>query len=123
MEFMNRGGRPSQPVSSPAAAGSGNGSHNKKGLKNWVGIKLALFVLMVGVTVLALATLWFVVLGSPNSEGRHVDEKKMQAVFLNGGQVYFGNVKDLNGSYIRLSNIYYLRVNQQVQPNQSTSSS
>lgn len=124
MEFMNRGGRPSQPVSSPAAAGSSaNGSHNKKGLKSWVGLRLASTILVFSVTVLVVAMLWFVVLGSPNSEGRHVDEKKMQAVFLNGGQVYFGNVKDLNGSYIRLSNIYYLRVNQQVQPNQSTSNS
>jgi hypothetical protein len=44
----------------------------------------------------------------------------MQAVFLNGGQVYFGDIQDLNSSNVRLSNIYYLRVNQQVQPNQET---
>ena len=46
----------------------------------------------------------------------------MQAVFLNGGQVYFGNIKALNNDYVKLNNIYYLRVNQQVQPNGTTAS-
>jgi hypothetical protein len=42
---------------------------------------------------------------------------------LNGGQVYFGKIQALNSKYLTMDNIYYLRVNQQVQPNQSTSSS
>ena len=33
----------------------------------------------------------------------------LQAVFLNTGQVYFGNIKTLNNKYFVLSNIYYLQ--------------
>jgi hypothetical protein len=39
-----------------------------------------------------------------------------QAVFLTNGQVYFGKVNDINGSYVKLSDIYYLQVQQSVQP-------
>ena len=56
-----------------------------------------------------------------NDESRFVDKKKYQAVFLNGGQVYFGKIGEFNGKYLTLSDIYYLRVNQQVQPGQTTS--
>ena len=39
-----------------------------------------------------------------------------QAVFLTNGQVYFGKVSDVNGDYVKLSDIYYLQVQQSVQP-------
>jgi len=52
------------------------------------------------------------------NEGAYVKTDKIQAVFLNGGQVYFGKITSLNPNYLSMSNIYYLRVNQQVQPNQ-----
>lgn len=48
-----------------------------------------------------------------------VKENQIQAVFLDNGQVYFGNLSDTDKSYVRLTNIYYLQVNQQVQPEQS----
>lgn len=41
---------------------------------------------------------------------------KYQAVFLTNGQVYFGKVAHVDDSYVKLSNIYYLQVQQQVQP-------
>ena len=50
------------------------------------------------------------------NEGRFVKSDQYQAIFLNGGQVYFGKVGKLNSQYMTLSDIYYLRVNQQVQP-------
>jgi hypothetical protein len=53
-----------------------------------------------------------------NREDDYVDSSKYQAVFLNGGQVYFGKISALNKNYLVLSNIYYLRVTQQVQPGQ-----
>ncbi len=34
---------------------------------------------------------------------------KYQAVFLDGGQVYFGHMKDTGGEYVTLSNVYYLK--------------
>lgn len=39
-----------------------------------------------------------------------------QAVFLTNGQVYFGKVSDVNNSYVKLTDIYYLQVQQSVQP-------
>jgi hypothetical protein len=42
------------------------------------------------------------------SEDKYVDKSKYQAVFLNNGQVYFGNITSLTSNYVRLGNIYYL---------------
>ncbi len=41
-------------------------------------------------------------------EARYVDPAKYQAVFLQTGQVYFGNITNLNNNFLRMSNIYYL---------------
>src|SRR6185312_12815956 len=43
------------------------------------------------------------------SQSKYVDGSKLQAVFLNTGQVYFGNVKSFNQDYLVLSNVYYLQ--------------
>lgn len=42
-----------------------------------------------------------------------------QAVFLSNGQVYFGKTANEGSSTVKLSDIYYLRVQQQVQPKDS----
>lgn len=41
---------------------------------------------------------------------------KYQAVFLTNGQVYFGHLSNVDGGYAKLTHIYYLQVQQQVQP-------
>ncbi len=123
MEFMNRGNRSSQPTGAPAespVAQAPYTSHKKSG-RGFSWLKLSFVALLFSGTILVVALLWFVVLGSPSSEGKFVEKDKFQAVFLNGGQVYFGNIRDLNDSYLRISDIYYLRVNQQVQPDQKDS--
>jgi hypothetical protein len=78
-------------------------------------------VLVLVALIIALVAL-YTAMGGSGGESKYVDKKKFQAVFLNGGQVYFGKIRTLNASYITIDNIYYLRVNQQVQPNQTTSS-
>lgn len=126
MEWMNRGqgqGQPAgQPVHhSPNPAAAQPAQKKKRGL-NWIkGVRLAQIVLLFSVTVLIVAVVWFLALGGGKNEDSFVDKSKMQAVFLSGGQVYFGDINELNSRYMGLSNIYYLRVNQQVQPDQSTS--
>ncbi len=67
-------------------------------------------ILLFGVAaILFLMTLLFVRTGSSSyNEGGLVDSTKYQAVFLNNGQVYFGNITGLNSRYVRLNNIYYL---------------
>jgi hypothetical protein len=45
-----------------------------------------------------------------------VKSDQYQAVFLTNGQVYFGKVSNINSGYVKLSDIYYLQVQQSVQP-------
>ncbi len=54
-----------------------------------------------------------------DKESKLVDKSKFQAIFLTSGQVYFANIVTINDSYVDAKNIYYLSVNQQVQPEQS----
>ena len=52
-----------------------------------------------------------------------IKPKQFQAVFLTNGQVYFGKVAKVDSSYVKLSNIYYLQVQQQVQPEDKSKTS
>lgn len=123
MEFMNR----SNPSSAPQQAGNQQpnvGGHptppkkkrfsRKDGDK---GMRITSVVLLFSVTILLVALAASFVFG-PKSEKSYIENERLQAVFLNGGQVYFGNITDLNDKYLRMENIFYLRVNQVVQPNQ-----
>ncbi len=127
MDFnANRGNRQPQPTSSPAspqtpgASGASNGPKSASsgaGVKNKVfNLKFASIALLFSATILVVALLFYLVVGMPKNESGFVENDKYQAVFLNGGQVYFGQVTDLNNKYLRLVDIYYLRVDQQVQP-------
>lgn len=68
-------------------------------------------VLVGAVVVLIIALVTFVGLGgnAPKAESKYVDSSKLQAVFLNTGQVYFGKITSLNSRYVVLTNIYYLQ--------------
>lgn len=44
------------------------------------------------------------------------DSSKFQAVFMTNGQVYFGKLTKLGSKYTELSKVYYLQVQQPVQP-------
>lgn len=126
MEWMNRGdqrqGQPAGQVTGHAPAESVAGTRRKKAVPNLKGLKIAHVALLFSVTALLVAVVWFIALGGSTKESSYVDKDKLQAVFLNGGQVYFGDINDLNNKYLSMENIYYLRVNQQVQPNQSSNS-
>ncbi len=45
-----------------------------------------------------------------------IETDKYQAVFMTNGQVYFGKLADINKSYADLTDVYYLQVQQAVQP-------
>lgn len=80
--------------------------------------------IVMGVLLIALAVLITIVLGawimrgSGNSLSSAVKNDKYQAVFLDSqdGQVYFGKLESYNGEYYRLSDIYYVRVENKIQP-------
>lgn len=49
-----------------------------------------------------------------------VKSKQYQALFLTNGQVYFGKVSQVDKSYVKVTDIYYLQVQQTVQPKDSS---
>jgi hypothetical protein len=126
MEFnMNRGSQPAaRPATSPAAASTSNGSSNKahKGLSGPSWLRLVWVSLLFAVTIVVVLIAFMFYNSAPKAEADLIDTSKQQAVFLTNGQVYFGKVNEVNKQYLTLSSIYYLNVNQQVQPNQKDAS-
>ena len=122
MEFnMNRGSQPAaRPAQAPAAAASSNGTKTHKAGKSPAWLRVLWIVLLFAATILVIAIAILFYRGG-SKEGNLVDSKKQQAVFLTNGQVYFGHIKEINKQFVNLTGIYYLNVNQQVQPNQKDS--
>lgn len=118
MEWTNRGDS-SQATPNQAAAPTGPKHRaGKSGLHAKL-YQVGTTALLFSVTILAVFLILFVYRLDNRGEAKDVNTKQMQAVFLNGGQVYFGKINSISDSSMRLSEIYYLRVNQQVQPNQA----
>lgn len=128
MEFSSRGFQ--RNTSRPAVTGNGasggsapdnsNGNTSRKKAlgkfksgRGRIGSALG-SILFVSAIILVIA----IILGisSRSSESSYVDKNDYQAVFLEGGQVYFGKIKTMNDDYLRLSDIYYLNVDQTIQP-------
>lgn len=127
MEWMNRAApRAAQPASTQAApAGSAPTAHHggggkKKRPDNFNLGRVGVIALLFSVTILIIAVTGLIAFSKLRPESRYVNKDRLQAVFLTGGQVYFGKIRALNSSYVGMTDIYYLRVNQQVQPNQQT---
>lgn len=70
------------------------------------------------VLALVLLIIFNVLLASDTNIGRLLnwsDPTKYQAVFLSNGQIYFGQVVDVNSQTLVLEDIYYLRMSQALQ--------
>lgn len=104
MEFPNRNAQP--PAAAPVAPGAvKRGRSSDKGKWGRVGVVaavVALVILLIGI-ILVIST------GNVKSQDKYISSSKLQAVFLNTGQVYFGNIKSLNSKYFVLTNVYYLQ--------------
>lgn len=114
MDFSNRNTQPQSAAPGPqaTAAGSSGGGH-KKGKAS--SSKLNRVAVALGALLLAIVLIAIIILavqGPSKKESSYVDSSKLQAVFLNTGQVYFGNVTTLNSKYFVLTNIYYLQTAQ-----------
>lgn len=121
MEFKTQTNQPAaQPAAQPVAhvtRPSGNGGPVDNGGK---GRKLIATVLgAVVVLALVLAGL-FLLMSQKGGQDAAVDKNKFQAVFMTNGQVYFGHLSSTEGEYVELSDIYYLQVQQDVQPSTGT---
>ncbi len=109
MEFPNRNvpthaAAPSVP---PSATGTPisrkSRDENQWGRAGFFGMFVAIVILIGAVIALSIGS------NNVDPENKFVDNTKLQAVFLNTGQVYFGNIKTLNSKYFVVKNIYYLQ--------------
>lgn len=75
----------------------------------------ALAVLLIAVSVVVLG--WFVNKAFASlTADMAIKSKEYQAIFLSNGQVYFCKLAKVDASYVKCTDIYYLQVQQQVQP-------
>ncbi len=127
MEFSSRGFQ--RNTSRPTTAGNGasgnptpdspNGSPSsrKKAFNKFKGSRIGSLlggILFISAIILVIAVIFGI--SSRSSESSYVNSDDYQAVFLEGGQVYFGKLKAMNDNYFNLSDIYYLNVDQNIQP-------
>lgn len=103
------------PAVAASSSRNSNGSSNSNSILNTV-----LVVLLIITSVIASAYLITRMVASTSSGGA-VKGKQFQALFLTNGQVYFGHLANVNDGYVKLTDIYYLQVQQSVQPGQSNS--
>lgn len=105
-----------QPMAPQAHVQNTMSSIKKKGFtKTQAFMTVALF----SVAILATLMLLLIVLGGGGKDlASAVKKDQYQAVFLNSqdGQVYFGKLEAYNEQYYRLTDIFYVRVEQKIQP-------
>jgi hypothetical protein len=82
-----------------------------------------LVVLLIITSVVASAYLILRLVTTTGNNGGDIKTKQYQALFLSNGQVYFGRLSAVDNDYVKLTDIYYLQVQQSVQPGSSSSSS
>ena len=119
-------GNPEQPVTSfPNGSMGGHqvptrkdkNSKRKGSLSGFNNLSSIILLFLVGLLIIAIIAFSVSFRGDQaNNESKFVANDQMQAVFLTGGQVYFGKIRALNDKYVGLTDIYYLSVKQQVQP-------
>jgi hypothetical protein len=129
MEFSSRNPQPpvqntvQHPVQNSPAGGNrqNKSSEGRKDLWQRVGIIsaiVAVVILLIGVIALVYSDNR----GTVDNESKYIYANKLQAVFLNTGQVYFGNIKDLNNNFMILTNIFYLQTSSSGSSTTSSSS-
>ncbi len=103
--------RPAAPQPSDSGAGAGTAVATTPG--GWLGKILAVVLILAALTV----TIYFAGRAlAPVAADAPIKSKQYQALFLTNGQVYFGKISKVDNSYVKLMDIYYLQVQQPVQP-------
>ena len=105
-ENLAQGGGADTPVRKTMVMEHHNSSSKFRSPVMWI-------VALVVVVLLALGA-WFAWSKMGGDGG--VKSGQYQAVFLTNGQVYFCKVSNINDSYVRCDDIFYLQVQQSVQP-------
>jgi uncharacterized protein YxeA len=100
--------------------GNGGGMSDSHASANSKKVIVAVIIAVAIIVVGGLALWGWKTMGSASS---FVKSDKYQALFLTNGQVYFGKLSNVDDKYVKLDNIYYLQVQQSVQPADKNSSS
>lgn len=117
--------RPAQSAQTaqPKFERAGNTSNTKQSSGMMMGSKR-----MIMCWILAIVAILIIICGGMwvckaffSSEGA-INGSEFQAVFLTNGQVYFGKLSNVDNGYAKLTQIYYLQVQQQVQPSSGNNS-
>lgn len=121
MDFLNQS---SQQPAAPAPHVGTKKSENKK-KQNGKATRIMSAVMLVSVTMLLGFLALYLGIGGVKKEAEYVDGTKFQAIFLNNTSQppYFAKIRAINNKYITIDNIYYLLVNQQVQPSSNSTNS
>lgn len=125
MDFMNRGihqppqtnNNNSDNLATPERPAPAKKVSRLSKIRNHKVLNVVYITLLFSITILIVSVVSSIFLFDSDSdkESKFVDKGKYQAVFLNGGQVYFGKVSELTGKYLTLGDIYYLTPSQDVQ--------
>jgi hypothetical protein len=129
MDFTNRSNGPVQNQEVNSVTPGVNIKHSAGGKKvndkgQWT--RIGIFAGLLALVVLFVALIVLIAAANNNSgdkaEGSYIKTTKLQAVFLNTGQVYFGNITTLNDNYLVLTNIFYLQTSSSGSSSSSSSS-
>jgi hypothetical protein len=129
MDYSNRNVQPQAAAPGAQTTAAGNFSPSvkkgKRGRNRTEVSRIVTVVLVAAVAILIGAVIALTVSGgnSIKPESKYVDTNKLQAVFLNTGQVYFGHITNLNNKYFVVTNIYYLQTANGSSTSGSTTSS
>lgn len=104
----NRGTAPQQAPQSHVA--SQRAYKRRRPLVGGVAALVVIILIVLG------GWLWWSSHNTGQTKAAAIDKSGYQAVFLTNGQVYFGKLQSTAGDYLQLTNIYYLQVQQSVQP-------
>jgi hypothetical protein len=131
MDFTNRSAPAQQHHEADPVTAPGPGINIKRPVSTrqsddgrWS--RIGVVASLIAVVILIVAVI--ILVGSTNStsnannEASYIKTNKLQAVFLNTGQVYFGDINTLNNNYLVLSNIYYLQTSSSGSSSTTTSS-
>lgn len=87
---------------------------NSRGVKKVATVVVAAVVTLAVVVTAVSAGLYSLGIIGPNMD---IKKNDYQAVFLTNGQVYFGKLENVQGSYATLTKVYYLQVDSTAQAN------
>jgi hypothetical protein len=107
-DFMTRG-RVSSQQSNTSTQDTGRKHRGPRGV-----MKFVMAGMIISVAILVASVIAFVVFGGGKSENELIKASQYQAVFLNNqsGQVFFGRLSLVNSRFYRLTDVYYVKVDQ-----------